>query len=78
MVTEPIPVPHIISSCRNGGRCSYLGVVELEESLKVTDEVGVDALQRFEQRNSGQFAVGLFIAALLIEMQAAVEGNDHS
>lgn len=52
---------------------SYLGVVELEEGLEVADEVGVNALQWFEQRHSSQFAVRLLIAALLIEMQAAAE-----
>lgn len=54
---------------------SYLRVVELEEGLEVTDEVWVDTLQRFEQRHSGQFAVGLLVAVLLIEMQAATEGK---
>lgn len=38
----------------------HLGIIQSEKRLEVGHEVGVDALQRFEQRNSCQLRKWLF------------------
>ena len=57
----------------------HLGVIQSKKGLQVGHQVGVDALQRLQQRNSRQLRKRLLdLGPLLVEVQTPGQSQDHA